>query len=59
MNPRPYRLLIPLALGLLAGACSQYAKPLDPADIASPDEIPPGPGLLSGEDGEFSTDVKL
>ena len=34
---------------LLLGACAEM-KPLDYTEIH---EIPPGPGLLSGEDGEF------
>lgn len=36
---------------LLLSACGQ-AKPLV-HDIPRPDEIPPGPGLFSGEDGKF------
>ncbi len=34
---------------LLLGACAEV-KPLEYTEIH---EIPPGPGLLSGEDGEF------
>jgi hypothetical protein len=34
---------------LLLGACAEL-KPLEYTEIH---EIPPGPGLLSGEDGEF------
>jgi hypothetical protein len=34
---------------LLLGACTDV-KPLEYTEIH---EIPPGPGLLSGEDGEF------
>ncbi len=34
---------------LLLGACAEM-KPLEYTEIH---EIPPGPGLLSGEDGEF------
>ncbi len=44
-----------LALALLAvglAACS-VGEPLDQATLEESDEIPPGPGLFSGEDGEF------
>jgi hypothetical protein len=43
--------ILPLAGGLLLllGACADV-KPLEYTEIH---EIPPGPGLLSGEDGEF------
>jgi len=34
---------------LLLGACAEM-KPLEYTEIH---EIPPGPGLLSGEDGEY------
>lgn len=35
---------------LLGTACAQ----ITPVDYIATDEIPPGPGLLSGEDGEFT-----
>ncbi len=38
-----------LGMLLLLGACAEL-KPLEYTEIH---EIPPGPGLLSGEDGEF------
>ncbi len=43
--------ILALAVGmlLLLGACAEL-KPLEYTEIH---EIPPGPGLLSGEDGEF------
>lgn len=34
----------------LAAACAQVT----PVAYTETDEIPPGPGLLSGEDGEFT-----
>ncbi len=33
-------------------ACVQE-QPIDRAEIGTPGELNPGPGLLSGEDGEF------
>lgn len=53
MNTVPRRRFpIPSLVGgmlLLLGACADV-KPLEYTAIH---EIPPGPGLLSGEDGEF------
>ena len=43
--------LILAVLTLFLSACGP-ARPLV-HDIAQPDEIPPGPGLLSGKDGKF------
>lgn len=40
-----------LAALLALAACG--GKAVDPDSIAAPDEIPPGKGLLSGDDGEF------
>jgi hypothetical protein len=40
--------LIPLLGALWLAACAA-----EPFDYTPPDEIQPGPGLLSGEDGEF------
>ena len=42
------RLVIALSAGFWLAACA--AEPLDYTPV---DEIQPGPGLLSGEDGEF------
>lgn len=44
----PLPLVLGIVLGILAG-CTQ-GKPL--THVAA-DEIPPGPGLFSGEEGEF------
>ena len=53
MKDRPVRrppvLLLAAGLLLLLGACADM-KPLEYTEIH---EISPGPGLLSGEDGEF------
>ncbi len=53
MTDQPARCLPLFALTggmlLLLGACAEL-KPLEYTEIH---EIPPGPGLLSGEDGEF------
>ncbi len=46
-DPRP-RLALLLVLGVLAGCAS--GEPFDPPTA---DEIPPGPGLFTGKDGEF------
>ena len=35
-------------------ALSACGKPVDPATIGGVDEIPPGPGLLTGPSGELS-----
>jgi len=42
------RLVIALSAGLWLAACAA-----EPFDYTPVDEIQPGPGLLSGEDGEF------
>ncbi len=42
-------LAVAMGVLLLAGACAEL-KPLEYTEIH---EIPPGPGLLSGEDGKF------
>ena len=42
------RVVIALAVGLGLAACAA-----EPFDYTPVDEIQPGPGLLSGEDGEF------
>ena len=42
------RLAVALSMGLGLAGCA--AAPFDYTPV---DEIPPGPGLLSGEDGEF------
>lgn len=51
--PRPRRLLSHLvaagALVLTLAACAR----VEPFDYTPIDEIPPGPGLLSGDDGEL------
>ena len=39
-----------LAVVLLAG-CAETRKPIDPDMIGEYDEIPPGPGLLTGKEG--------
>lgn len=44
--------LLVLFLGLAVASCG--GKPLDPSKWQEPaGEIPPGPGLFSGDDGEF------
>jgi hypothetical protein len=43
------RLFAPLGAILLATACAEV-KPFEYTEIH---EIPPGPGLLTGEDGEY------
>ena len=43
------RFCLVIAAALLLGACADV-KPLEYTEIH---EIPPGPGLLSGEDGKF------
>ncbi|MCH7930609.1 MAG: hypothetical protein IH906_00160 [Proteobacteria bacterium] len=48
MMPKAFTLAL---VALLLAACGP-AKPLV-HDIPQPDEIPPGPGLFSGEDGKF------
>lgn len=45
---RACRLVIALSAGLWLAACAA-----EPFDYTPVDEIQPGPGLLSGEDGEF------
>ncbi len=42
--------ILPLALLLLGLAACAQVKPFEYTEIH---EIPPGPGLVSGEDGEF------
>ncbi len=44
------RWLAAVMLAASLGACS----PGESVDYTPIDEIPPGPGLLSGEDGEFT-----
>ena len=44
------RLAALAALAALLAACANVT----PVDYTAIDEIPPGPGLLSGEDGEFT-----
>ncbi|MEQ8356808.1 MAG: hypothetical protein RH942_14795 [Kiloniellaceae bacterium] len=46
-RPAAWSLLLILA-GVVAG-CAE----MKPLDYAATDEIKPGPGLLTGEDGEF------
>lgn len=46
---------IAFAAGLLSG-CGTIVKPIDKA-YDSPREIPAGPGLFSGKDGEFKIDL--
>lgn len=41
-----------LAAALLSG-CGKYVKPINES-YASPREIPPGPGLFTGDDGEVT-----
>lgn len=40
-----------LLLTVTVAACG---RPVDPATIGGVDQIPPGPGLLTGEKGELS-----
>jgi hypothetical protein len=42
-----------LALAVGGAALLLTACAAEPFDYTPADEIPPGPGLLSGEDGEF------
>ena len=46
---RPAAMLAMILLALALGACAD-TKPLDYTPAG---EIPPGPGLFSGKDGEF------
>ncbi len=46
----PGRWLAAAAFAAALAACSLG----EPVDYTPIDEIPPGPGLLSGEDGEFT-----
>ncbi len=47
------RLLAALLVILGLAACS-LGKPLEPGKQADTDDIPSGPGLFSGADGEFA-----
>ena len=38
---------------ILALAACGTGEPIDPDMISKPDEMQPGPGVFSGEDGEF------
>lgn len=49
MAARPHRLLV-AALLMLLSACAG-GEPREPTKVV--DEIPEGPGVFSGEDGEF------
>lgn len=45
--------LVLLSLGLTLSACGNR-KPADPNTLLAPSEkVPPGPGLLTGEAGEY------
>lgn len=46
-------------LAILAGllALAACGRPVDPDEISEPDEIPPGRGVFTGDDGEFSTGI--
>ena len=44
-------------LALAAAACVDKPKPIDLELIGEPDEIQPGPGLFSGEDGAFTVEL--
>lgn len=46
---RPAAMLAVLVLALALGACAE----MKPLDYTPSGEIPPGPGLFSGKDGEF------
>ena len=43
------RALLALLVPLLLSGCGKYR----PYEYVEPTDIPPGPGLLTGEDGEF------
>lgn len=47
-----------LLLAALVGLAACGGRPLAENEVEEPDEIPPGPGLISGEDGAliYSTD---
>jgi hypothetical protein len=52
-NPAAVAAILLLAAALTLAACG--GKPLHTSKWQDPaDEIPPGPGLFSGEDGEFT-----
>jgi len=38
---------------ICGGLAACVGKPIDPDQIGQADEIPPGPGLISGEKGQF------
>ena len=46
-----------LAAALLVGGCGGDFTAQDAPEEADVDEIPPGPGLLSGEDGVFELEI--
>ena len=48
---------IALVLSCSLAACTQ--TPIDPDTIARPDDIPPGRGLLTGDQGDFSVDFEI
>jgi len=41
-----------LVLGTLAASCGE-SEPIEPEEVARPDELPPGGGLLTKEEGAF------
>jgi len=41
-----------MTVAFLLAACS--GDPIDPASISRPDEVQAGPGLLTGEAGEYA-----
>jgi len=45
----PVALALALAIGGLASGCAE----MQPLDYRPVDQIKPGPGLITGEDGEF------
>lgn len=44
------RIVLLAAVAWLAAACAE----ITPVDYTSISDIPPGPGLFSGDDGEFT-----
>ena len=46
-----------LAAALLSGGCGGDFTARDVPDEAEVDEIPPGPGLLTGENGAFEMEI--
>ncbi len=53
MSKNSFSGVLLIVLALVTVGCAERRHPIDPGQIDEPDEIPPGPGLFSGEDGVF------